>query len=273
MARPLADKSIIITGASAGIGAATAVEAARHGMDVVLCARREDRLEVVAERVRSHGRDVRVVAGDVTDPTMSRRLLAAAGELGGVYAVFANAGYGLHRPMHETDDDVLREIFETNFFASVNLLRHAARNLIEHEQPGHLLMCSSCLARMTIPGHGHYCATKAAQHHVCRAMRFELRPRGIEVASVHPITTRTELFDVTARHSGREGPTALDRTPALFVQSPERVARAVLRCLRRPRPEVWTSIPTRLAAAALTAWPSLLDVAIRLKPARRNARV
>jgi short-subunit dehydrogenase len=241
-------------------------------MDVVIAARRADRLEDLARRIRDLGRRAVPVAVDVTDAGASARLLDAAEvELGGFYAVFANAGIGLYKPMHETEDQALREIFEINFFASVDLVRAAAGRLLDAGLPGHLLMCSSCLSKFSIPRHGHYSATKAAQNHVCRAMRMELRDRGIEVASVHPIATRTEFFEVSQDRSGlpADQPTVVERMPRLFVQSPERVARAIVRCLRRPRPEVWTSFSMRQVAAMVTSMPRLLDAILGMKHAQR----
>ena len=260
------DKVIVITGASSGIGAATAVECARAGMKVVANARRADRLDAVAEQVRAAGGEIETVVGDVAQAGMSARLLdAAQHRFGGFYAVFANAGYGFDAPVHETADERLRHIFEVNFFAASDLLNAAVARLLEQKRGGHLIMCSSCLAKFTLPGHGAYSAAKAAQNHLCRAMNIELEPQGIRVSSVHPITTTTEFFQVSGTLSGREvaGDGVPSHTPRFFVQPPERVARAVVRCLRHPRPEVWTSVATRVAAAAMTLFPGFMDVVMR----------
>ena len=262
----LQDKVIVITGASSGIGAATAVECARAGMRVVANARRADRLDAVAEQVRSAGAEVETVVGDVAQTGMSARLLDAAQErFGGFHAVFANAGYGFDAPVHETSDERLRHIFEVNFFAASDLLNAAVARLLEQKRGGHLIMCSSCLAKFTLPGHGAYSAAKAAQNHLCRAMNIELEPYGIRVSSVHPVTTATEFFQVSGRLSGREvqGDGVPPHTPRWFVQPPQRVARAVVRCLRHPRPEVWTSFTTRAVAAAMTLFPGFMDVVMR----------
>jgi short-subunit dehydrogenase len=260
------DKVIVITGASSGIGAATAVECARAGMKVVANARRADRLDAMAEQVRAAGGEIETVVGDVAQAGMSARLLdAAQHRFGGFYAVFANAGYGFDAPVHETADERLRHIFEVNFFAASDLLNAAVARLLEQKRGGHLIMCSSCLAKFTLPGHGAYSAAKAAQNHLCRAMNIELEPRGIRVSSVHPITTTTEFFQVSGTLSGREvaGDGVPSHTPRFFVQPPERVARAVVRCLRHPRPEVWTSVTTRAAAAAMTLFPWFMDAVMR----------
>lgn len=262
MSRDLRDRTIVITGASSGIGAATAVACARAGMHCVLNGRQANALVDVAARVRAVGRRAETVVGDVTDEALNARLLDAAEErLGGLYAVFANAGYGFKRPAHEVEDPELRRIFEVNFFAANDLLRQAARRLLAHKQRGHLLMCSSALAKFTTIRFSAYSATKAAQNHVCRAMRMELRDHGIAVSSVHPITTRTPFFHRSGEMSGHTiGPErAFDHVPRWLLQSPEQVADAVVRCLRRPRAEVWTSRLVPVVAGLMMVFPGLMD--------------
>ncbi|MHC5028169.1 MAG: SDR family oxidoreductase, partial [Planctomycetota bacterium] len=103
--------------------------------------------------------------------------------------------------------------------------------------------------------------TKASQNVVCRSLRHELRPHGIEVASVHPITTRTAFFERSQTSAGRPVPNepVPGHTPRLFVQTPDRVARAVVACLHRPRAEVWTSTIVRMTSAMMTAFPAFAD--------------
>jgi len=262
MARDLLDKVIVITGASSGIGAATAVACAEAGMNVVLNARRADQLEAVAERVRKTGREAATILGDVTEPGISKRMLDLAAErFGGFDVVFANAGYGMVRTGIDQTDEDLRRMFDVNFFAATKLLRAAARRLKEQKQTGHLLMCSSCVSKFALPKQGAYAATKAAQDAVCQAMRLELRDEGIDVSSVHPITTKTEFHDTSARKSGlpaSDGKTP-KHAPPMFTQTPERVATAIVKCLRNPVPEVWTSTIVRTMAAVMTFSPRFGD--------------
>jgi len=270
----LQGKVAVITGGSSGIGAATARALAAEGMDLVLAARRADRLTTVAQSIRAMGRRVETVEIDVAAPNASNALLDAAERAFGRFdVVFANAGYGMERAHHDTPEADLRHMFEVNVFASTDLITQAARRLIAADRKGHLLMCSSCLAKFTLPYYGAYAATKAAQGMMCRAMRFELEPHGIEVSSVHPVTTVTEFFEQSAARSGLQstGSKVPDHAPKFFVQPPERVAKAIVRCLKRPRSEVWTSLAVRLAAGFITAFPGMFDGACRREAARSRA--
>ena len=76
---------------------------------------------------------------------------------------------------------------------------------------------------------------------------------------MHPVTTTTEFFEIAADSKRTGRPSIAEHAPRFVVQPPERVARAVIRCLQRPRPEVWTSFAARMGAAIFTAFPSLAD--------------
>ncbi|UYV14168.1 MAG: SDR family NAD(P)-dependent oxidoreductase [Phycisphaera sp.] len=259
MAIDLTGKPIAITGASSGIGKATALACARAGMPVALCARRVNKLEDVAREIEQTAGTAIAVQTDVTSIDQCRAFIEKAeAELGPLYAVFANAGFGFERPIHETTDDQMREIFEANFFGTLNTIHPAVERFVER-RAGHVLICSSSIGKMAIPGYGAYCATKAAQWHVGRAMRHELKSLGIHVSTVHPIGTRTEFSQGVQRRSG--GSDIVSNTPKAFIQPPERVARAVVACLNKPKTEVWTSLPSRLGLGALSTFPRLADAA------------
>lgn len=290
----LAAKPILISGASSGIGRATAIECARAGMHVIAMARREDRLRALVDEInapgflssetpRRAGQDGkaggRAAAGSITAAFAPPRPRAAmvVGDVsrqadcdaavarcvetfGSIYAVFANAGFGVEAPFHEMSEAQLREIVEVNLFGSTNLIRAALPHMLK-AGAGHVLWCSSCLAKLPMPVYGAYCATKAAQHHLSRAMNVELRRTGVRSSSVHPVGTKTEFFDTAA--SRNDGRAALSsNAPAWSMQPPERVARAVVRCLRRPTPEVWTSLPARIGFPLMGLFPRTIDWAL-----------
>ncbi len=253
MAIDLRGRTIVITGASSGIGAATARACAEAGMRCVITARRRDRLDAIANEL---GDMCRVIPGDVTDPSINEELLSCK-----PYAVFANAGHGLEQVMVDCDMPQFRELFEVNLFAAVELASQAAKQMVDQRE-GHILLCASCLSKFTIPQHAAYCASKSAMESVARGMRMELKSAGVHVTSVHPIGTRTEFFDTSAALSGRNHSDFIERTPKMFMQPPRRVAAAVVRCLRRPRPEIWTSHSMRLVSTLFSAFPRLAQALI-----------
>jgi short-subunit dehydrogenase len=226
-------------------------------MPVALAGRREGALREVEAAITGAGGRAIVVPTDVADAAQCERLVERTVEaFGSIHAVFANAGYGLRGPVHELADDAIRAIFETNFWGTLNTIRPALRHMLEAGR-GHALICSSCLSKLGTPYTAPYSATKAAQDHFGRAMRTELAPRGVYISTVHPIGTRTEFSQAAAERSG--GSRRSLRAPGLFTQTPERVAGAIVACLRRPRGEVWTSTTVRLAMAAAVAFPGLAD--------------
>ncbi len=258
----LAGKTIAITGASSGIGRATAIECARAGMRVVLGARREDRLREAVAQIESLGGKASAVVMDASRMDECRAFVERAeAAFGGLYAVFANAGYGVEKTVMEMPVAEVRAMFETNFFGSLEVVRAGVERFVRAGS-GHALMCSSCLSKIGVPYYAAYCATKAAQEHSCRALRLELRGTGVHVSSVHPIGTRTEFFDTAAGLSGGKR-RVVPRTSERFMQPPERVARAVVRCLRRPRGEVWTSPLTRTLLGLATVFPGVADWGLR----------
>ena len=266
----LSGKAIAITGASSGIGRATAIACAREGMNIALMARREDRLRALADELPQT--QTLVHAGSVDDADASTAFIERTeAEIGPVYAVFANAGYGVEADTLEMPTTDLRRMFEVNFFGSLSVVNAALPSMIERGE-GHALLCSSCLSKIALPRYAAYCATKAAQDHFGRAMRTELAPRGVAISTVHPVGTRTDFFDTAAALSGDEL-RLVDRARTATLQSPDRVARAIVKRLRTGRGgEVWTASLTRTLLAASVALPGVTDRALSWMYRRKGAQ-
>ncbi len=248
---------ILITGASSGIGLATALACARIGMPVALAARRKDRLdEAVTKIMQSGGKAIAIRCDVVSKADCDEALRQTVGTFGSVYAIFANAGYGYEAPVATMDESKLRDIFEVNFYGSLNIIRAALPHLLAN-RAGHVLWCSSGLSKISLPNFAAYSATKAAQDHFGRALRIEILGTGVHSSTVHPITTETEFSTGVEAASGKSRGTL--RTPRSARQSAETVADAVVKCLRSPKGEVWTSFSARASLALATLFPELAD--------------
>jgi short-subunit dehydrogenase len=192
----LENRTALVTGASAGIGLATARLLAGHGAKLVLNARRRDRLEAVAGELRGAA-----VPGDVTDPAVRARMLEACG--GRVDILVNNAGYGEAGPVETVSEEDGRRQLEVNFFAPA-LLVQAVMPLMRRQRSGRIVNISSIAGRFGYPLFGWYCASKHALEGLSDALRLEARPWGIFVSLIEPGPVETEFFDVTkGRAEGR----------------------------------------------------------------------
>ena len=213
----LTGKNVVITGASSGIGRATAVEMARRGASVVLAARRTERLEEVAAQCRALGVSATVVATDVTKPDDCRRLIEAAGQ---VDVLVNNAGFAILGPFADARLEDLRGMMDTNYFGAVNCTQAVLPQMLERRS-GTIVNVSSIMGIMAVAGMTGYSATKFALAGFSEGLRDEVLASGVKVALVCPATTETEFF-VTAEKGKMPGASRL-----MMAMRPERVARAV----------------------------------------------
>jgi NADP-dependent 3-hydroxy acid dehydrogenase YdfG len=188
---------LLITGASSGIGAATARRAAETGYRIVLAARREDRLRELAEELGGAQRAI-AVRCDVSDWEDDQALAQAAlDSFGRIDAVFANAGFGAQRGFLEESAEHWRSMVLTNVLGTALTIRATLPHLLERGS-GHYLITSSVAGRRVVPG-SLYSATKWAVTAIGEALRSELRQMhdntGIRVTLIEPGMTDTEFFD------------------------------------------------------------------------------
>jgi short-subunit dehydrogenase len=233
--RRLTDRRALITGASSGIGRALAIELARHGVDCVLLARREDRLTEVVRQINSIGRRAIGIAGDVTDPAARRRALdTARNQLGGLDILVNNAGIAAHGRFAEADPGRLRPIMEVNFFAPAELIREALPLLRKGRQPI-VVNIGSILGHRGCPHKSEYSASKFALHGFSEALRPELLTLGIDLLVVAAGPTDTEHFDTLIEEKGEMPWGNPRRKPA------SEVTRSIVRAIERGKNEVVTS--------------------------------
>ena len=216
------DPVLLITGASSGIGAATARRAAEAGYRLVLGARSEDKLAALAEELGGPGRAVAVPA-DVTEWEDNQRIAAAAtGSFGRLDAVFANAGFGATRGFLEESPEHWRSMVLTNVLGAALTIRATLPTLLEAGS-GHFLITGSVAGRRALPG-SLYSSTKWAVTGMGESLRQELRQMhentSIRVTLIEPGMVDTDFFE------NRPG---TDRALA-----DEDIARAVLYVLQEP---------------------------------------
>jgi short-subunit dehydrogenase len=234
--RELQASRAIVTGASSGIGREIALELARQGAAQVLCARREERLQELAEQVAVDGAQAEIVVGDVTDAaTRQKAVDTAVSQLGGLDILVNNAGIGAVGLFEDAGPDRVRQIMEVNFFALVEMTRAALPALKQGNHPI-LVNVGSVLGHRGVPYRSDYCASKFAVQGFSEAIRAELAVHGIDVLVVSPGATDSEFAERLIEHTGEPDWPDIGRVSAASV------ARQAVRAIRRGRHEI---IPNR----------------------------
>jgi NAD(P)-dependent dehydrogenase (short-subunit alcohol dehydrogenase family) len=251
---------VVITGASSGIGRATAQAFAREGVLLVLAARRTDELQrTAAECLALGAREALAVPTDVRDEAAMVRLAERALQACGRIDVWVNnAGVVALGHFEEVPSDAFRQVMETNFFGCVHGAR-AVLPVFRRQRHGVLVNMCSMLGVVAEPCASPYVASKFAIRGFSQSLRQELLDApGIQVCTVLPATMDTPIFRVGANYSGRR-PKAVD--PAY---DPAKTARTIVALAQRPRPEVVVGGFGHLLMLSRRLTPRLVERAIAL---------
>jgi len=217
----------VVTGASSGIGAATARQLAAAGAKVAAVARRVDRLQQLG--------DVLPVAADVSDAAAVQRVADTVHErLGRVDLVVANAGVMLGAPFETADVDEWERMIDVNLRGLIRTGRVFADDLLAAAadgRPADLVHVGSVGGHLAFPNYGVYCATKAAVAHLTRNLRTELGPRGVRVKTVEPGVVATELGDDMTDPAGKA---VLDQLREMRTLDATDIADAILYSVAAP---------------------------------------
>lgn len=220
----------LITGASSGIGRATALELARLGFDIVALARRSERLDELAAEIRALGRDARTIAVDVRDRAAVERSLTP--ELADRIAVLVNNA-GLARgteKLQDGDPAHWDEMIDTNVKALLTLTKLVVPSMAKRRS-GHVVNLGSVSGRWVYPGGAVYCATKFAVRALSEGLRMDLLGTGVRVTNIEPGMVETEFSRV--RFDGSQ--TASDRVYARMTPlTAGDIANAIAWCVRQP---------------------------------------
>ncbi len=248
-------RSVIITGASAGIGRAVALAASRAGYGTILVARRQELLETLAHEIASQAGFCETLAVDICDARSANLITTAALQrFGRIDVVVNNAGFAARGSLAEQEDAAVQQQFQMHVLAPLRLVREALPAL--RESRGQILFFGSGVARVPVPGIGAYPAAKAAIRAIAAQYRRELQGQGVAVTYVDPGVVDTDFM----KNAGMKG-----SSPGLRA-STERVARRIVHGFSS-RPKRINAVPWQTAAVVAAEFlPGLTDLVLAKFP-------
>jgi len=253
----LADKVVLVTGASSGIGHALAHEFARRGAAVALLARRVERLDALAAELGASGHRAIAIPCDVTrDGDLERAVGRVVAEFGRLDIAVANAGFSVAGRLADLGLDDYRRQFETNVFGLLRTVYAVLEPLTRTR--GALVLMGSVSGHLAAPGASPYAMSKFAVRALAEAIRGELAPRGIGVVLISPGFVHSEISRVD--NHGRFHPHAKEPSHRRFEMSASRAARQIARAVGRRQRERVITVHGKLAvilarhAPRLVAW-------------------
>jgi short-subunit dehydrogenase len=232
-------KTALVTGASSGIGKDAAIDLARRGATVAVCARRLDRLEETLQECRKHAPGSRAYSCDVRDRAQIVRTVAAAcADLGQIDILVNNAGVSAYPLFTEAPEELFEELMRTNYLSAVYFTRELLPSMIERRS-GAVVFVASFAGRIATWRHTAYSATKFAITGLAEALYYEVKSRGVHIAVIQPGAIRTEMFD---KSSGFE---YLRHVVEPQLVGTEVVTRAIATAIEKERFELFA--PSRYA--------------------------
>jgi len=254
----LRGKTVIVTGASSGIGLETAREFARAGSNVVLVSRDQESLERLAQELAGLPGRRLVAPLDVRDIQAVNAMVGrTVEEFGSVDVLVNNAALGLDATVAEGKVENMRHVMEVNLFGVI----HAVQAVVPHmkrQGAGTIINVSSVSGRVVTPYSGVYCASKAALNALSDALRLELEEYGIAVITVHPGYTATPFHEHSIRELEMPRPSRL-----LRGAPPGAVARKIVQAARHGGRDVFVTFGDRASVALKELSPRLVEWGIR----------
>ncbi|MBI1827877.1 MAG: SDR family oxidoreductase [Thaumarchaeota archaeon] len=246
-----ANKVVVITGASSGIGEESAVEFAKQKSKIVLVSRNKQNLEVVAEKIRKYNSEILVYSCDVSKKDqvekMGRDVLE---KFGRIDILVNNAGFGIYSPIHESKIEEIESQMATNYFGMVYCTKTFLPKMLE-QKSGHIVNVASVAASFGIPGIAPYCASKFAMLGFSESLYHELKGTGVGVTVISPIMVRTNFL----KHQSFK---SFPKYSSMSLSS-SAVAKAVLKASSSQRLEIIIQSFVRVAVWFKQTFPYLIN--------------
>jgi hypothetical protein len=245
------NKVVLITGASSGIGRETAIEFAKLGSNVILVARKIDKLEQVANELKKFNVTTFVCQCDVSKKDQVKEMSKTVLEkFDSIDILINNAGFAIYGSVSSLSIDDIESQMETNYFGMVYCIKNFLPSMLK-KKSGHIVNVASVAASFGLPGIASYCASKFAMLGFSEGLKHELKNTGIGITVVSPIMVRTNFFD----HSSFEkmpkySPTSLDART---------VAKAILKAANSSRLEIVVPSVVRGAIWMKSTFPFFIN--------------
>ena len=254
------DRWALVTGASAGIGAAIARELAGNGAKLILTARRLDRLETLARELGALGTEVRIIAADLLDPNAPKRLFEATEGAGiSVDILINNAGLGQFGAFARSPIEQELAQVRVNCEAVVHLSRLFIPKMVDRRR-GWMLVVASTASFQPIPFFGTYAATKVFDRFFAQALAEEVKEFGVKVTALCPGPTESEFWDVSRANAFKRN-----------IQPTQEVAKLGVDALARGKRTIIANVQGRFTSFAVRFFPVGLITGTIAKVARREA--
>ena len=246
-----ANKVVVITGASSGIGKQAAIEFAKSGANLVLIGRKKDKLEQTSKELKKFTGSTLICQCDVSKKnevdTMATIVLE---KFGSIDILVNNAGFAIYGSVYDLSIDEIELQMQTNYLGMVYCIKKFLPSML-HQKSGHIVNVASVAASFGLPGIASYCASKFAMLGFSEGLKHELKNSGVDITVVSPIMVRTNFFDHPSfEKMPKYSPTSLD---------PKTVAKAVLKAATSRRLEIIVPSVVRSAVWMKHTFPFIIN--------------